>query len=531
MNNALRLVKIYLLNNTGVNRLIHQRGKGGRLKAAGLLLGFALLGLMLLGVSFFYSYMLSQAFAMMEMLRILPALMMAVSSLMVLVTTIYKAGSILFSFRDYDLMMALPVSQGSVVASRILILYLMNLLFTLVVMVPMLAAYTLTAHPGVMFYLMFFLTLLFIPMLPVVLASVIGVLVSIISARFKHKSLIGTLLMLAATLAVVFGSFSLGDNADRLGEIGAVMMAAVNKIYPMAGMYSNALCDENLTSLSLFLLCSALPFVLFIVIVARGFQTMHTRLISVGTRSNYVLTRGKTNTPLMALYQKELRRFLASPLYILNTSIGMVLSLVISIAVFFVPAEQLEQMIGLPGFSSMISVIMPVFLCFFIGLSCTSACSVSLEGKSLWIVRSLPVNTKTVFTAKVRVNLTVSVPITLIDGILLAVFLKPGLADGVLLFAIPLLFCVYTSLMGLFFNLVFPNFTWTTEMAVIKQSAATFCGIFAGMLPPVGAIALVFALPNATPWILPLFGGIVLLAIFAFWAALSRYGTARFESF
>ena len=236
MNNTLRLVKIYLLNNTGVNRLIHQKGKGGRLKAAGLLLGFALLGLMLLGVSFFYSYMLSQAFAMMEMVRILPALMMTVSSLMVLVTTIYKAGSILFSFRDYDLVMALPVSQGSVVASRILILYLMNLLFTLVVMVPMLAAYTLAAHPGAMFYLVFFLTLLFIPMLPVVLASVIGVLVSMISARFKYKSLVGTLLMLAATLAIVFGSFSLGDNADRLGEIGAVMMATVNKIYPMAGM-------------------------------------------------------------------------------------------------------------------------------------------------------------------------------------------------------------------------------------------------------------------------------------------------------
>ena len=121
MSNTFRLVKIYLMNNMGINRLVHQ--KGGKLKAAGLLVGFVLLGILLLGASFFYSYMLAAAFSMMDMLRVLPALMMAVSSLMSLVTTIYKAGSVLFSFKDYDLVMSLPVSQKSVVASRILILY------------------------------------------------------------------------------------------------------------------------------------------------------------------------------------------------------------------------------------------------------------------------------------------------------------------------------------------------------------------------------------------------------------------------
>ena len=179
MSNTFRLVKIYLMNNMGINRLVHQ--KGGKLKAAGLLVGFVLLGILLLGASFFYSYMLAAAFSMMDMLRVLPALMMAVSSLMSLVTTIYKAGSVLFSFKDYDLVMSLPVSQKSVVASRILILYLMNELFAVVILLPMMVVYAMAARPGLLFYLVFLLTLLCVPLLPVVLASVIGVMVSILS--------------------------------------------------------------------------------------------------------------------------------------------------------------------------------------------------------------------------------------------------------------------------------------------------------------------------------------------------------------
>ncbi len=529
MSNAFRLVKIYLMNNVGLNRLLHQ--KDGKLKAAGFLLGFVLLGILLLGVSFFYSYMLAEAFSVMDMLYILPALMMTVSSLTSLVTTIYKAGAILFSFKDYDLVMSLPVTQGSVVASRVIILYFMNELFALILLLPMMVVYAIMAQPVLLFYVVFVLTLLCVPMLPAVLASLIGVVVTVISARFRHKNLIGTMLMLLATLAVVFGSFRLGGSADKLGELGTAFMGMVNRIYPLAGMYTSALCEINLLSLTGFLACSLIPFILFIAGVSRWFGAMHTFCTSVGTRSDFVLRQGKTRAPFFALYHKELRRFLSSPLYILNTSIGSILSLVLVIALFFVPSQTLEQVLGLPGLSQMLPLIAPIFLCFFIGVSSTSACSVSLEGKSLWIVRSLPVDTRTVFAAKLGVNLMITVPFSLVDSILLTLFLKPGLLDGILLFVTPLLYCFYISLAGLFFNLRFPNFTWTTEVAVIKQSAATFCGIMAGMLPVIGVAALMIAVPSVTGWLPLVFCASILLVVCVLSILLRTVGVKWFESF
>ena len=91
-------------------------------------------------------------------------------------TTIYKANGILFSFRDYDLQMSLPVKSSTIVASRILILYGMNLGFTLLVMLPAAAVYTWMASPSPLFYLFFFFSLLAIPMVPIILATILGVL-------------------------------------------------------------------------------------------------------------------------------------------------------------------------------------------------------------------------------------------------------------------------------------------------------------------------------------------------------------------
>lgn len=532
MSNTIRLIKIYLLNNLGINKLIHQ--KGGKMKAIAVLIGFSLLGLMILATSAFYSYMIAEIFSVMDLLRILPALMMAVSSLMTLVTTIYKAGSVLFSFQDYDLVMSLPISQKSVVASRIVILYLMNELFALVLLLPMMVVYAIFAQPGIAFYGIFFLTLLCVPMLPVVIASVIGVVVSMISARFRHKNLVGTLLMLLAVLAIMIGSFGLdGSSMEQIGELGTAFMKTVNRIYPLAGMYTDALCDGKLLPLLGFLACSVLPFALFVMIVSKWFQTMHTFCSSVGTRSNFVLgkEKRKTHTPFLALYQKEFRRFLSSPLYILNTSIGMILSVILAVAIFFVPSQTMEQMVGLPGFSQMISLIAPIFLSFFIGMSSTSACSISLEGKSLWIIRSLPVDTSTIFAAKIGVNLTITVPISILDSFLLGLFLQPDLIGWIGMFVIPLLYCFYISLAGLACNLRFPNFAWTSETAVIKQSAATFCGVMSGMLPVVGAIALMFVVPSLAAWIPLIFGVVIFLTTIFLCAFLYKIGIKQFESF
>ena len=57
-----------------------------------------------------------------------------------------------------------------------------------------------------------------------------------------------------------------------------------------------------------------------------------------------------------------------------------------------------------------------IILCLVCSLSSTTHASISLEGKSLWIVKSIPVKIRTIFLSKVLVNLTLLIPFVLIGG-------------------------------------------------------------------------------------------------------------------
>ena len=77
-------------------------------------------------------------------------------------------------------------------------------------------------------------------------------------------------------------------------------------------------------------------------------------------------------------------------------------------------------------------------IAFFIAIGCTTAASVSLEGKNLWIVRSLPVDTRLVLKAKLNVAMTLYIPTVLICGTLFNIALKPDPLFIVLMYAVPL---------------------------------------------------------------------------------------------
>ena len=114
--------------------------------------------------------------------------------------TIYKANGILFSFRDYDLQMSLPVKESStIVASRILIPVWDEPGLTLLVIFACprrlhLDGFSVPSLLSVFLLLPFWQS----PMVPIILATILGVLISLIASRFRHTSAISVLLTLGS---------------------------------------------------------------------------------------------------------------------------------------------------------------------------------------------------------------------------------------------------------------------------------------------------------------------------------------------
>ncbi|MNT33789.1 hypothetical protein D3C72_1697320 [compost metagenome] len=67
--------------------------------------------------------------------------------------------------------------------------------------------------------------------------------------------------------------------------------------------------------------------------------------------------------------------------------------------------------------------------------------------------------------------------------------LHTGWIDSLLLLVIPVIYACYSALMGVMINLKLPKLEWTSEVQVVKQSAAVLVAMLIGiisLLVPVG---------------------------------------------
>jgi len=449
---------------------------------------------LLLAYAVFYFVLIAQQLQKANAMHVLPELVMAMCTVMALFTSIYKVKGILFGFGDYDFIMSLPVRTVTVAASKLLMLYFTNIFFCVFLLLPAGAVYAYFETPGAWFYIAFVLLFPFVPLVPVVIAAVIGAAIHFVSAGFKHSNIVNLVVTLALFVGLMLVSFNTGNFFLNAAKIGGSLTAGFAKVYPLAGWYAKALFERSAASLLLFIGVSALAYLLFATAAASKFKAINTRLAAVAAKSNYRLKELNVSSAFAALYKRELKRFFSSTNYVLNSAVGILLFTIASVAILFVGLDKLALTMQIAGLTDMLTSIGPVAVSVFIALSCTTACCISLEGKNLWLVRSLPAPTKLVFLSKIAVNLTLSVTASVINGTIFIIVLKPGLAGALLFYAVPLAYSVFTALMGLAVNLAYPNFSWTNEITVIKQSAAVMIALVIGLAAVAAPIAAVAAL-------------------------------------
>ncbi|WP_105205636.1 hypothetical protein [Neobittarella massiliensis] len=499
MNKLILLGRVYALESLGLGKLFHAKDPREKRKSLLMAVGFVLIAVMLVGISTTYSVAMGQMAAMLGRPELVLTVMAVAASLLSLITVIYKAGSVLFSFRDYDLQMALPIPQSTVVASRVLILYSGSLLFSCLLLVPAAVVYGLQAGPSMWYWLALIPALLALPLLPLILGLIIGGAVALLSARLGHSKIISVLLYGLVVVGVLLGSTALSFQATEmqvteLAQIGGQVASQLEAVYPPARLFTQGVAGGSAASWALLMALCVLPFLLFCALVGRFYRQLHAVFSTTTARGKYRLGQLHQSSALTALYQKEWRRFTSSTLYIFNTGMGALMLVVAAGALLFMPRAQLEGFLGIPGLGGMLTGLCPLVMAAIGGMGSVSCCSISLEGDHLWILKSLPVSTSQIFISKVLVNLTVLVPACLLGSTMAGIALRPSPVEWIFFYLTPLVFAVFTAVAGLVVNLLFPKLDWQSEVTVIKQSAASFTGVFATPLLAAAFIGLGFLL-------------------------------------
>lgn len=476
----LLLTKVQMKGLLGLNKLrkTDDRRVKNRAVGAAVLLSFAVAAIIL------YDILAAFLFVMQDAEEALPPFMLAIASFIVLIFSLIRGSSILFSAKDHDLVMSLPVTKRTVIVSRLACSYFVNLAFTLLVMLPSCAVYFIAGAGSFYDFFVILAATLFAPLLPLAAATAVGTLVAAAASRFRHKSFAQSLLNIVFFVVILIASFALSYGMQSEPDMASVSQILAGKIYPPAQLIALALGGQAWAVFAFAAICAA-AFALLVAIAAPFYEKIVSRLAAKSGGVAFKEKQIRTSSAFGALFKKELKRLTASPAYLLNSIVGVLFLLIAAVAfLIFDPVSTLAEALRSSGLERFLPSLVyggGGLTLMFVGMILPSAASVSMEGKSCWIMCSLPLPARTVLLAKSATGPVFSVPAALFFNVVLLVQTAASPLQWIVLLLSPVAYAAFVSMAGAGLNYKFPRYDWTNETAAVKNSVPALILSFGGL--------------------------------------------------
>ena len=393
--------------------------------------------------------------------------------------SVFNTYSSLYQAKDNDLLLSMPIPTSRILLVRLSGVYAMGLMYELIVMIPTVLIWFMEAPTSVLGTVHVLLIPWILSLFILVLSAILGWVVALIATKVKHKNIITVVISLAFIAAYYYfyaTAYSFVQNLLlNLDTIGNKLKTALYPLYHM-GMAA----EGNILSMLIFTAIVLTAVALTYWVLSQSFLKLATANRGA-TKAVYKEQTAKVGTVRGALLRKELRRFTGSSNYMLNCGLGIIL-MPVSAAALIWKADLVRQFLSMPAIGNYIPLLAAAMICLLTTMNDMAAPSVSLEGKTLWIVQTLPVSGKQVLSAKLELHLL----LTCIPAIPLVCviewLIKPDLLSGIMIPFIAASFIILMAEIGLAVNLKIPNLHWTSEIIPIKQSTPVAVALFGGWL-------------------------------------------------
>ena len=327
----------------------------------------------------------------------------------VLLLSLFTAQGYLYKAKDLPLLLSMPVSHFTVLLTKFFLLYVYELMFSVILLAPAFGVYfyfssvTLTGLIGAV------LCFLFSPFIPVAIGSLLSYFIALLTRRMRRKNVFTVILTLALMAGWMIGVQSTDKLLNYILQHSKTLQEAFAKYYFPTVWVENSLNGSLINTLLFVVLCAAAVLLVFTVISGK-YSDIITILNTSGIKKRFKensISNSNQNSAFSAILGKELSCYLGSVYYLLNTIIGPALLLIASITVIVMGSDRILGMVEAENMREIALLAAAAMTVFMPCLSATTSASISLEGKKLWIFKSVPVKIKDVLTAKTAVNLII----------------------------------------------------------------------------------------------------------------------------
>ena len=486
MKKILSLIKACMSSDMNLFNLKNVKNRFANFAAITFLTGYMML------CFGFLAFIICEELSKVNLQYLILALAVFGTFLMTLFEGVYKSGPILFNCKDDQLLLSLPIKRSTVIFIRVFKFYIFELLFNSVFLVPMIIAYMLWAERiTISFIITSIIVVLLVPIIPIAISCIVGAITSSISSNFKHKNLVTTVISMIFIMIIFAISYNIDNFLEYIIKNATSISDFISKLYYPAGVYVTLTLNFSFIKLLVFILIHIVIFIGLILLLNKYYFSINTRLKSVTTTTNVNVKELKYNNLSItkSLIKKEFRELFNTPVLVINALFGLVLFIIMTIVVMskidaFVDMINMfaESELSVDLIFQYTPLVVLGLLMFTSFMTSITSSLISLEGRKINILKSLPVEVKKILMAKVYTCLIITTPVLSLGTILLCIKLRVGIINSVLLLGISVILPLMSHLLGLVVNLKFPKLDYDNPAEVVKQSMSSFVSVMAGML-------------------------------------------------
>ena len=398
--------------------------------------------------------------------------------------SVFNTYASLYLPKDNESLLSLPIPPGTLLLARVAGVYVTSLLYSAWVWIPAVIAYWVLTPVNVcriLFpILLCFVTALFVT----VLSCALGWVVALIASKAKGKSFLTvflSLFVMAAYYVVYFRIInSLNEIIEHLASYGSFIQSRLHYVWLLGRA-----ADGDAISMLLVCLVTALLAAICLFVLSRTFMR-----VAFSEERTEKKTQKEDNfrqlTPRKALLLREYKHFTSTPTWMLNGGLGLLILPILS--VFLVTRHEAvrQMLVDMAARAPEVVSALPIFAFAIVGIAVSmnviSAASVSIEGKTLWILQTLPVDAWELLRAKESMNVQLNIYPALLSVLVLGTVLRLEILDIILIACAIWVYVWLMADLGLILDLKHPNLHWTNVAVPTKQNLSVIFQMFGGWL-------------------------------------------------
>ncbi|NLW01385.1 MAG: hypothetical protein GX041_09375 [Clostridiales bacterium] len=419
------------------------------------------------------------------------------SQFVIFVFGIFYIISAFYFSNDVDILVPLPLKPYHILGTKFLIILINEYLVLLPMLIPAIIIYGVGTRPDIAYWFKSVFIMLLSPVIPLIIASVfVLVLMRLINVR-KSKDLlmvIGGLLGLFLGVAINYFAqrMSNGNPDEFMQDLLTSRINIIDKLgeklpHVLWGTYS--LSKPGIEGLLYFALTIAVAAIAFIFLLWLGNRIFYKGLLSgqeVSRKKRSLSAEQinrktqKTSNPVTALFWREWKLFLRTPIYMINGLAGMIMVPFLLLMPYFSGSGDMQELISMatdPQFITQATLVGLAIVLFTASINIVSCTSLSREGQTFWISKVIPISPKQQVTAKLLHGMAISGIGILFTIIIIAFVLQLSPVRLFTILILGILGSFLLNTLNLIIDVIRPKLVWNDPQEAVKQNLNGFFSI------------------------------------------------------